>query len=47
MGTDSEVESRMTASAGGWLGVEGLSKKEKGFLDIDNSVVIAGGEKGV
>ena len=25
------------------LGVEGSSKKEKGLMDIDNSVVIAGG----
>ena len=24
------------------LGVEGLSKKEKGLMDADNSVVIAG-----
>ena len=24
-------------------GVEGLSKKEKGLMDMDNSVVIAGG----
>ena len=24
------------------LGVGGLSKKEKGFIDIDNSAVIAG-----
>ena len=32
---------------GGWgwwgVGVEGLSKKEKGLMDMDNSVVIAGG----
>ena len=27
-------------------GVEGLSKKERGLMDMDNSVVIAG-EKGV
>ena len=26
--------------------MEGLSKKEKGFMDINNSVVIAGGEGG-
>ena len=24
--------------------MEGLSKKEKGLMDMDNSVVIAGGE---
>ena len=36
------MESRMTASGGG-EGVEGLSKKEKGLMDMDNSVVIAGG----
>ena len=34
----------MTASGGtGELGVEGLSKKLKGLMDTDNSVVIAGG----
>ena len=35
----------MTASGGGWggQGVEGLSKKEKGLINTDNSVVIAGG----
>ena len=27
----------------GRLGVEGLSKKEKGVMDMDNGVVIAGG----
>ena len=29
----------------GWggEGMEGLSKKEKGLMDMDNSVVIAGG----
>ena len=32
---------QMTASWG-W-GVEGLSEKEKGLMDMDNSVVIAGG----
>ena len=31
-------------TAGGWsLGVEGLSKKEKGLMDMDNGGVIAGG----
>ena len=35
----------MTASSGrvGEVGVEGLSKKEKGLIGMDNSVVIAGG----
>ena len=34
----------MTASGGGTgFGVEGLSKKENGLMDMDNSVVIAGG----
>ena len=28
-------------SGGGVYGVEGLNKKEKGLLDIDNSVVMA------
>ena len=32
----------MTVEGGG-CGVEGLSKKEKGLMDMDNSVVIAGG----
>ena len=27
-------------------GVEGLSKEEKGLMDMDNSVVIAGGKRG-
>ena len=31
---------------GGWE-VEGLSRKEKGLMDTDNSVAIAGGEEGV
>ena len=26
---------------------EGLSKKGKGFMDMDNNVVIAGGEQGL
>ena len=26
--------------------MEGLSKKEKGLMDMDNSVVIAGGRRG-
>ena len=33
----------MTASGGGFYGVEGLSKKEKGLMEMDNSVVIAEG----
>ena len=36
----------MTASGGaGSEGVEGLSKKEKGLIDMDNSVVIAAGRE--
>ena len=35
-------ESRMTAKASGILGVEGLSKKEKGLMGMDNSVMIMG-----
>ena len=27
--------------------MEGLSKKEKGFMDMDNSVVIAKGQSGI
>ena len=44
MWTDSYRESRLTASwqrAGGQ--VEGLNKKGKGLMDMDNSVTIAGG----
>ena len=41
MGTDSQMESRMTAGEGG-QGVEGLSKKEKGLMYMDHSMVIAG-----
>ena len=38
------MESRMKASgAGEGEGVEWLNKKEKGLMDVDNSVVIAGG----
>ena len=33
----------MTTGMGGGWGVEGLSKKEKGLIDIDSSVVITGG----
>lgn len=29
-------------SSGGWVGAEGLSKKEKEFMDKDNSMGIAG-----
>ena len=47
MGTDSEMENRMTASRGEPEGVEGLSKKEKGLMDVDNCVVIAGEEGGI
>ena len=35
----------MAASGGGKLGVEGLSKKEKGVMDMDNGVVIAVGRR--
>ena len=39
------MESRwqLVVVVGGGEGVEGLSKKEKGLMDMDNSVVIAGG----
>ena len=43
MGTDSYMESRLTAGEQGGWGVEGLNKKEKGLLVMNNSVVIAGG----
>ena len=39
-GTDSQVESRW------WLGRRGIGQKEKGFMDMDHSVVIAGEHKG-
>ena len=46
--TDPLIESRLTAKMGR-LGVEGLSKKEKGLMDMDNNVVIMeeGGIKGL
>ena len=40
---DSQMESRMAAK-GERLGVEGLSKQEKEFMYMDNSVVIVWGE---
>ena len=40
--TESQIDSRMTAIGGRGYGVEGLSQKEKGLMDMDNSVVIAG-----
>ena len=43
--TDSQIESRMTGKEFGGLGVEGLNKKEKGLMDMDNSVVISGGRR--
>ena len=33
----------MTASGGGSQGVEGLSTKEKGLMDMDTSVMTTGG----
>ena len=38
--TDGEQDD---SSWGGGQGVEGLNKKEKGLMDMNNSVVIAGG----
>ena len=35
----------MTASGRGGEGMEGLSNKEKGLMDMDNRVVIAGGRR--
>ena len=32
----------MTSGERAWERVEGLSKEEKGLMDMDNSVVIAG-----
>ena len=39
------MESRMTVCGGGecGFGVEGLNKKEKGLMDVDNSLVMEGG----
>lgn len=37
------MDSRVTASGGGREWVEGWSEKGKGLVDIDNSVMIAGG----
>ena len=36
------MDNRMTAS-GGEVGDGGIEQKEKGFMDMDNSVVSAGG----
>ena len=38
------METRMTAKVERDWAVEELSKKEKGLMGMDNSVVIAGGE---
>ena len=48
MRTDSQMENRMTVG-GAEVGMEGWRKKEKGPMDTDHSVVIAGwrGDKGV
>lgn len=43
MGTDPQMESRMTTGGGEINGVEGLNKKEKGLMDTNNCIVIAGG----
>ena len=40
MGTDSKIESRMTAS--GQREMMGIEKKEKGLMHMDNCVVIIG-----
>ena len=44
--TDSQIEKRMTAKRGEQQGMEGLRKKEKRLMDMDNSVVIGVGERG-
>ena len=36
---------QMTASGRGWLGVKSLSREENGLMDMDSSVVIAGGRR--
>ena len=43
MGTDLQMESRVTARGKVRLGVEGLSKKKRGLTNMENSVVIVGG----
>ena len=40
MGTDSYMENRMIASGFGGYGVEGLSTKDRGLIDMDNSMGI-------
>ena len=40
------MENRTTGVEGGEE-VYGLSKKEKGLMDMDNNVVIVGGEDGI
>ena len=37
----------MTANGTGKLGVDALSRKEKGLKDIDNNVVTAAWERGI
>ena len=39
------MENRLTAGGEQWFGVEGLSKNEKGLMDMDSRVVIAGGRR--
>ena len=43
VGTDSQMQGRTTVGVGGPQGEEGLSRKEKGLVDMDNSAVITGG----
>ena len=45
MEKDTQRGEQMTASWGEKGGVEGLSKKEKGLLSMDNRLVIAGGRR--
>ena len=42
MGSDLQMGSRLTAGGGRWGG-GGMEQKGKGLMDMDNSVVIAGG----
>ena len=41
------MESWITVIVGGGKGVGGLSKKEKGLMNMDYSVVIVGGKEGI
>ena len=40
---DKLIDGEQADSSGGWLGVKGLSEKEKGLMDTKSNVVFARG----